>query len=86
MLSSLPFALVGSLLLFQSTVSALPTSEAPTCAIKCFQKKVQEGDYLAPGAKGLKGLCADSHFVAAYNTCINDNVSKHSLESLLPLR
>lgn len=75
MLSPFPLALVASLAVLQATVSALPTSDAPTCGIKCFQKKVEEGDYLAPGAKGLHGLCSTPEFVQAYNNCIQDNVS-----------
>ncbi|GAA6005179.1 hypothetical protein JCM11491_002606 [Sporobolomyces phaffii] len=82
MLSPLPLAVLASLALLQSTfVSALPTSEAPTCAIKCFQKKVEEGDYLAPGAKGLHGLCSMGNWVKAYNNCLEDNCKEEYLEA-----
>ncbi|GAA5868989.1 hypothetical protein JCM16303_000328 [Sporobolomyces ruberrimus] len=81
MLSPFPLALVASLAVLQATVSALPTSDAPTCGIKCFQKKVEEGDYLAPGAKGLHGLCSTPEFVQAYNNCIQDNCKEDYLES-----
>ncbi|GAA5906381.1 uncharacterized protein JCM6883_005529 [Sporobolomyces salmoneus] len=82
MLSPVPLvlSLVASSLFF-ATVQALPTSEAPTCAIKCFQKKVEEGEYLAPGAEGLHGLCSRPNWVKAYNNCLDDNCKPEYVES-----
>ncbi|GAA5933857.1 uncharacterized protein JCM15063_000491 [Sporobolomyces koalae] len=80
MLVLLPLALTGAFALLHTTVLALPTSEAPTCAIRCFQKKVEEGDYLAPGAKGLHGLCSTPEWVKAYNNCIEDNCKESFFE------
>ncbi|GAA5840718.1 hypothetical protein JCM3766R1_000521 [Sporobolomyces carnicolor] len=84
MLSPVPLvvSLVASfVLLGSSNVEALPTTEAPTCAIRCFQKKVEEGDYLAPGAKGLKGLCQTPNWVKAYNNCLEDNCKEEYVEA-----
>ncbi|GAA5946303.1 hypothetical protein JCM3765_000190 [Sporobolomyces pararoseus] len=84
MLSPLPLvvSIVASFAFHQSTtVSALPTSEAPTCAIKCFQKKIEEADYIAPGAKGLRGLCKTPNWVKAYNNCIDDNCKEDYVEA-----
>ncbi|GAA6063965.1 hypothetical protein JCM10212_004813 [Sporobolomyces blumeae] len=74
MFAFVPLALAASAL-FSTTASALPASVAPKCAVLCFEKKIDEADYLAPGVgrDNLRGLCETTTFVAAYNTCLEDN-------------
>ncbi|GAA5895895.1 hypothetical protein JCM6882_001405 [Rhodosporidiobolus microsporus] len=59
-----------------AAAQSLP-SGAPQCVINCFQTKLSEADYLAPGvgADNIAGLCATETFVAAYRTCLSDHCS-----------
>ncbi|GAA6059330.1 hypothetical protein JCM10212_005910 [Sporobolomyces blumeae] len=70
-----PVALFAALTVFGTAAVAQISSDAPACIARCFNAKLQEAPTLAPGvASGdLAGLCQSSAFVAAYDTCLNDN-------------
>ncbi|GAA5825362.1 hypothetical protein JCM3770_005235 [Rhodotorula araucariae] len=50
-------------------------ADAPACAAKCFQAKIDEALSLAPGvqASDLAGLCSSATFLEAYQICLGDN-------------
>jgi hypothetical protein len=56
------------------TQAQLPAS-APRCALNCFQIKIAEAPFLAPGVANsdIAGLCATSTWFRAYQVCMQQN-------------
>lgn len=56
------------------TNAQLPSS-APRCALNCFQIKIAEAPFLAPGVatSDLAGLCATPTWFRAYQVCMEQN-------------